>query len=247
MRPAMPGYPCTAVALLVFALATADTAVAAEAGARGRIGHYSSGNGLIGFVLDRLATPIKLRFDGSDEILALTAAPAPYGSVTLKRDDGYAVLRIGDDGRVLLFDERLNGGSGRTYRDQDAEPLTVRAATKMQAEADADALGPKFKRTRGVSLEVVLEAPRLGDKSDGWAAMADAISVIGMALGEMMDSPIARETIAAKLRRVVIRDAGRIDIKMVEDRTLVVEIATDQPIVGRPSSVRLKSAIGDLL
>jgi hypothetical protein len=243
----MPGYPCTAVALLVFALATSDTAIAAEAGARGRIGHYSSGNGLIGFVLDRLATPIKLRFDGSDEILALTAAPAPYGSVTLKRDDGYAVLRIGEDGRVLLFDERLNGGSGRTYRDQDAEPLTVRAATKTQAEADADALGPKFKRTRGVALEVVLEAPRLGDKSDGWTAMADAVSVIGAAFGELLDSSIARETIAAKLRRVVIRDAGHIDIKLVEDRTLVVEIATDQPIVGRPSSVRLKSAIGDLL
>src|SRR5262249_6485925 len=120
MRPAMPGYPCTAVALLVFALATADSAVAAEAGARLRIGHYSSGNGLIGFVLDRLATPIKLRFDGSDEILALTAGPATYGSVTLKRDDSYAVLRIGEDGRVLLFDERLNGGSGRIYRDQDA-------------------------------------------------------------------------------------------------------------------------------
>jgi hypothetical protein len=62
----------------------------------------------------------------------------------------------------------------------------------------------------------------------------------------MLASTIARETIAAKLQRIVIRDAGRVDIK-VEDRTLVVEIAADQPIVGRPSSARLKSAIGDLL
>ena len=235
------------MALLVFALATADSAIAAEVRGQLRIGHYSSGNGLIGFVLDSLATPIKLRFDDSEEILALTAEPAPYSSVTLKRDDGFAVLRIGEDGHVLLFDERLNGGSGTAYRDQDAQPLTVRAATKTQAHADADALGPKLKRSSGVALEVVLDAPRLGDKSDGWAAMADAVSVIGTALGEMLDSSIARETIAAKLRRVVIRDAGRIDIKVVEDRTLVVEIATDQPIVGRPSSARLKSAIGDLL
>src|SRR5262249_57570639 len=102
----------------VLAVASSDSAVAAEAGARGRIGHYSSGNGLIGFVLDRLATPIKLRFDGSDEILALTAAPAPYGSVTLKRDDGYAVLRIGDGRRLLLFAGRLNRGPCRAYRGQ---------------------------------------------------------------------------------------------------------------------------------
>ena len=109
------------------------------------------------------------------------------------------------------------------------------------------ALGQKLKRTGdGVALAIALEAPRLGDKSDGWAAMADAVSVTGTALGEMLASSIARETIAEKLRRVVIRDAGRIDIKL-EDRTLVVEIAADQPIVGRPSSARIKSAIGDLL
>src|SRR4029453_13933574 len=49
-----------------------------------RIGHYSTGSGLIGFVIDRMATPIKLRFDGSDEILALTTEQAPYNSMTLK-------------------------------------------------------------------------------------------------------------------------------------------------------------------
>ena len=45
--------------------------LAAQSGPPLRIGHYSTGNGLIGFVIDRMGTPIKLRFDGSDEILAL--------------------------------------------------------------------------------------------------------------------------------------------------------------------------------
>ena len=43
-------------------------ALAAESGPPLRIGHYSTGSGLIGFVIDRMGTPIKLRFDGSDEI-----------------------------------------------------------------------------------------------------------------------------------------------------------------------------------
>ena len=63
-------------------------AFAAENGPPLRIGHYSTGSGLMGFVIDRMGTPIKLRFDGSDEILALTAEQAPYNSMTLKRDDG---------------------------------------------------------------------------------------------------------------------------------------------------------------
>ena len=43
--------------------------LAAESGPPLRIGHYSTGNGMIGFVIDRMATPIKLRFDGSDDQL----------------------------------------------------------------------------------------------------------------------------------------------------------------------------------
>jgi hypothetical protein len=36
----------------------------------------------------------KLRFDGPDEILALTPAPAPFDAVQLKRNDGRSVLRL---------------------------------------------------------------------------------------------------------------------------------------------------------
>jgi hypothetical protein len=246
VRPAISVRLCAAIALAVLSLVTAIDACRAESGPPLRIGHYSSPDGLIGFVLDRLGTPIKVRFDGSEEIVALTPEPAPYDSTTFKRDDGIHVLRIYPNGRVLVFDQKLRDGSARAVRDQDAQPLTVKAATKTQAQAAAVLLGQKLKQTGGVTLEVALEAPSLGDNSDSWAAMADAVSVTGVSFGEMLASTIARETIAAKLRRIVIRDAGRVDIKL-EDQTLVVEIAADQPIVGRPSSARLKSAIGDLL
>jgi hypothetical protein len=246
VRPAMRVSTWSALTFLAFVLATAGNADAAEAGPPLRIGHYSGANGLIGFVLDRLGRPIKLRFDGSDEILALNPEPAPYDSVTLKRDDGMSVLRLYQDGQVLAFSDKLSGGSARVYRDQDAQPLAVKGATRAQAQADAMALGQKLKQAEGIALAVLLEAPHLADKSENWAAMADAVSITEAALVEMLASPIARQTIATKLRRVVIRDGGRVDIKL-EDRTLVVEISAGNPIVGRPSSARLKSAIGDLL
>jgi Domain of unknown function (DUF4908) len=244
----MPSWPKASIGigLVVFVLAAGDSALAGESGPPLRIGHYGTGNGLIGFVLDRLGTPIKLRFDGSDEILALTPERAPRDAITLKRDDGASVLRVDDAGQILLFDQTLSGGSAGAFRDQDAEPLTIRGATKAQAHAGAVALSQKLKQAGGTTLAIALEAPRLGETSDGWAAMADAVTVTGIALGELLSSPIGRDAIAAKLQRVVIRNADRIDIKVV-DRTLIVEIAADKPILGRPSSMRLKSVIGDLL
>ena len=100
-------------------------------------GITASATGLIGFVIDRMGTPIKLRFDGSDEILALTAEQAPYNSMTLKRDDGVSVLRIYETGRILLFSDKLSGGSADAYRDQETESLVVKKATKEQAETEA--------------------------------------------------------------------------------------------------------------
>lgn len=221
-------------------------ALAAESGPPLRIGHYSTGSGLIGFVIDRMGTPIKLRFDGSDEILALTAEPAPYNSMTLRRDDGVSVVRIYETGRILVFSDKLSGGSADAYRDQEAAPLVVKKVTKEQAETEAEALGRRLRRAGAPEIAISLDAPRLSADADAWSAMADAIAVTGTTLAEMLTSPIAREVIAAKLRRVVIRDADQVDVKLADD-TLIVEVDAREAITGRLSSARLKSAIGDLL
>lgn len=220
--------------------------LAAESGPPLRIGHYSIGSGLIGFVIDRMGTPIKLRFDGSDEILALTAEQAPYNSMTLKRDDGVSVLRIYETGRILVFSDKLSGGSADAYRDQEAEPLVVKKATKEQAETEAESLGRRLGRAGAPALAISIDAPRLSADAAAWSAMSDAIAVTGATLAEMLTSPIAREIIAAKLRRVVIRDADQVDVRLAGD-TLIVEVEAREAITGRPSSARLKSAIGDLL
>jgi hypothetical protein len=244
MRFEMPGCFRKAVGAGL-ALAFFAQAAAAETPANLRIGHYSLGTGLAGFVLDRLETPVKFRMDGSEEILALTPEPAARDNITLKRDDGKGVMRVSDYGEVLLFTQD-KAGSARAFRDKDAQPLAIKKATKAQALAGATALSQKLKSGSGVTVAVALEAPRLADGAAGWSAMADAVTVAGIALAEVAASPIGREAIAAKVKRVVIRDAANTDIKFAEG-TLVVAIAADKPIVGRPSSARLVSAIGDLL
>ncbi|WFU19376.1 DUF4908 domain-containing protein [Bradyrhizobium sp. CB3481] len=242
----MSGRFRAAVVGAALSLIAGHDVLAAETGPPLRIGHYSSGNGLIGLVIDRMGTPVKVRFDGSEEILALTAEQAPYNSIALKRDDGVSVLRIYETGRILIFSDKLPDGSADAYRDQDAEPLVVKKATKEQAETEAESLGRKLRRAGAPALAISLDAPRLSADAAEWSAMADAIAVTGITLAEMLTSPIAREVIAAKLRRVVIRDADQADVKLADD-TLIVEVEAKAAVTGRPSSARLRSAIGDLL
>ena len=118
-----------------------------------------------------------------------------------------------------------------------AEPLVIKKATKEQAETEAESLGRKLSRAGAPALAISLEAPRLSADAAAWSAMADAIAVTGTTLAEMLTSPIAREIIAAKLRRVVVRDADQVDVKLAGD-TLIVEVEAKEAVTGRPSSAR---------
>src|SRR5215470_18998671 len=123
----------TALLLFLGAISLVSIGHAAETGPPLRIGHYSSANGLAGFVLDRLGTPIKLRLDGSEEIWALTVEPAPLNAVSLKRDDGSYVLRIDDRGNITFFDATFFNRV-KVVRDQDAQSLAIARATRSKAE-----------------------------------------------------------------------------------------------------------------
>ena len=217
---------------------------AAETGPPLRIGHYSSVNGLAGFVLDRLGTPIKLRLDGSEEIWALAVVPAPLNAVSLKRDDGSYVLRIDDRGNITFFDATFFNGV-KVARDQDAQSLAIATATRPKAEDAAANLGKELTRLSGGNVTISLDAPVLAPDADAWSAIADAVAIVGISLKEVADA-LAREAVAKKVKRILIRDSGQVAIKLV-GQMLVVEIAADKPINGRPSSGLLTSTIGKLL
>jgi hypothetical protein len=245
MRPAFSARTVISVLLLASTAGLASAGPAADAGPPSRIGHYSTVNGLAGFVLDRLGTPVKLRMDGSDEILALAAEYGSGDAVSLRRDDGWSILRIDDRGDLTMFTEAFRHGV-RVIRDQVAQPLAIAPATKANAEDKAALLGRQLTLQNRTALEISLEAPTLGKDSGAWSAMADAITAVGIALQDVLSDALGRDAVAAKLRRVVIRHSGRVAISLT-NQTLVVEIAADKPIIGRPSSVRLRSAMDDLL
>ena len=137
---------------------------------------------------DRLALRRLRRNPG----LECRAGPLQFDDA-LNSDDGVSVLRIYETGRILVFSDKLSGGSADAYRDQEAEPLVVKKATKEQAETEAELLGRRLRRAGAPELAISLDAPRLSADAAAWSAMADAIAVTGATLAEMLTSPIARE------------------------------------------------------
>jgi Domain of unknown function (DUF4908) len=252
------GVAITRVLLATFVvvgLGGYDAGVAAERRPPLRIGHYSTVDGSVGFVFDRLGTPAKLRFDGSEEILALTPQPASRDSVWMVRDDGRYVLRVSPEGGISLypsFESRptvpysTNGRDIEVVRDDVADALAIAPATRSAAYGTAIALGEELTGASAASIGVVVEAKQLDDASSAWSAVADALKMAGIAFKDVLADPLGRRAVASDLDRIVIRDGGHAAVTLA-DRALTIEIDAATPVSGRPSSGRIKAAMGDLL
>jgi hypothetical protein len=226
------------------AISVLGAPAAAQDAPRLRLAHYSTGNGLAGFVLDRQALPVKLRFDGSDEILALMPERSLTGGTGLKRDDGTTLLRLGDNGSVTLFTATERDGV-RTFIDQEAQTLTLPPATKWSAAEAADRARARVKTASGLDLPIAFDAA-LEDRSANWSNLADAAMIVGVALSEVTASTLGREAVAGGIERVLIRAGAQPDIAL-EGKTLVIAVVADRPVAGRPSSALIKAKLGDLL
>src|SRR5262249_53093350 len=79
-----------------------------------------------------------------------------------------------------------------------------------------------------------------------WSAVADALKMTGIAFKDVLADRLGRRAVASDLDRIVIRDGGHAAVTLAE-RALTIEIDAATPVAGRPSSGRIKAAIGDLL
>jgi len=88
------------------------------------LGHYSTPNGKVGFVLDRTSDPPKIRLDGDAFTLVLSSRQASRGWLEYVASNIW--IRIDEEtGRILSFVGPGMTDATRVIRDADAKPLSA--------------------------------------------------------------------------------------------------------------------------
>jgi hypothetical protein len=90
-----------------------------------RLGHYSSIDGAIGFVLDRTADKPLARYDGERRVIELAVRDAPLGAVELVGPGGRLFARVAASGGLVVFHARKPNGT-QARRDADVASCEAR-------------------------------------------------------------------------------------------------------------------------
>jgi len=91
------------------------------------IGHYSTVNGMSGFILDRTVSPWRAKLDGTNKVTTMYVSNTPKHEETEYKSDDKSVgiwLRVDNEsGSVLLFQGPKEHEGVRVLRDADADQL----------------------------------------------------------------------------------------------------------------------------
>ena len=191
------------------------------------------------FVLDRSAPIPLLKFEESQEVLALSPSPAARGDVIYRDDVGEPVLRATKLGGLILFARARPGGAPVALAGQ-ASGLRLQA---ISASALLQKLGQASIRASRAARHLVVFDAQLGAQEltpDAAAVFGDAASVAAEAVVR-----IARRadgnSLLRRFGRILFHPGARSGAR-VAGGVMDLTVSPGQGLAGRPSSARIMAA-----
>lgn len=179
------------------------------------------------FVVERQGSVARLKFTGSEEVLALRIIPGPRGDELFKTDTDDVVLRLTILGGITLYTtENPNGSPVVEQAGAEAIAPAARSAAGLQAAYDHFA-SELARAGAALKLHVSPEAGAFPEET------ADAALVAARGV---------RSVPAANLTSLRI-ERGTAPAVEARGKTLVIQIAPELGYAGRPSAAAVKRAI----
>ncbi|MGB0747447.1 MAG: caspase family protein [Magnetospiraceae bacterium] len=206
---------------------------------RRRLGHYSTGDGLYGFALDRSGDVPALVVDGDGEILALSVDTGGRDTA-FSRDDGQVMVRASLEGDLTAWIP----GRGLVPVSRDGGADTLRPdrlsaeQTKATAEQTADALQTLLGQTVPITLPPA--DPPLPERA--WGLIADGLGHVETAVERLAADPDAQPILATELKGMAFTISAASGATYDGD-TLTLAISPAAGLAGRPSSYRIQEAL----
>jgi hypothetical protein len=200
-------------------------------------GRYVSESGEA-FIFDGTGARPLFRFERRNETWVLRTTPAPRGDVIYRNDAGSQILRLTPSGGLTLYTTRAPNGSPATLSG-GAAPLNLPPITPTQLITYSIQQSGRMSAALGHLVVVDVELERPGLES----VVAETITVVTEAILRMSRSATVRDQVG-ELRRIQIQEANRGSVRF-SDGTLIIAIAGDQGLQGRPSSALIIRAVAN--
>jgi len=183
------------------------------------------------FTLDRTQAKPLLKFDGTFEVWALQAQPAPRGDTIYKNDLGEPMLRATRLGGITVFTDQRPGGAAAALMGAGA-PLRM-AVLGPQALFDRLAQA-SYRTNRAARRTITFDVEATPASS---ALIADAAMVTSDAVVRISKRPDARRLLD-KITKVRLVEGRKSSVQLT-DGVLIVTVAPPEGFAGRPSSDRI--------
>jgi hypothetical protein len=194
------------------------------------VARYVSEDG-VGFTLDRTQPRPLLKFDNSPEVWALNPQPAPRGDTIYKNDLGQPVLRATRLGGLTVFTPGRPAGSAAALTG-GGPPLRLAA---LGPQALLERLAQASARASRATRRLVPFDAEASPASS--ALIADAALVTSEAMLRMSRQPRTR-ALLDRIRRVRLVEGRRAGAE-ISQGVLIIMVAPNQGLAGRPSSDRI--------
>ncbi|WP_374469894.1 DUF4908 domain-containing protein [Phenylobacterium sp.] len=194
------------------------------------VARYVSEDG-VGFTLDRTQPRPLLKFDNSPEVWALSPHPAPRGDVIYKNDLGHPVVRATRLGGLTVFTPGRPAGSAAALIG-GGPPLRL---AQLGPQALLEKLAQSSARASRAARRLIPFDAEASPASS--ALIADAAVVTSEAMVRMTRTPRTR-ALLDRIRRVRLVEGRRAGAE-ISQGTLIVMVAPQQGLAGRPSSERI--------
>ena len=202
---------------------------------RRRLGHYSTADGLVGFVFDRTGDTPAVKFDDGGEILTLEAKTTSQRT-TFMRDDGAHLISVAVDGAMTLWLPRRGGVP--VERDGGADALRLPDVQRAAVEARVDAVTATLAQVLGKPVPIEVDWPGFSDSRQDLGTLAAALDSLAAAFTRWRQDATAIEVISGEIQTIKL--AARDKVAIERDQGVVtIALAPARGLAGRPTSHRL--------
>jgi hypothetical protein len=197
------------------------------------VARYEAEGG-VAFIFDRSSAQPLIRFEGSNEVWALTPQYAPGNDIIFKNDVGEPVLRLYRRGGLTVFTATrpegaaaLLDGVASSLRPSSLIRYLEKSASRLKAASD--------RTSRAAGRQIGVDVPDTGP--DSLVVAVDAALVAFEAFDHLMKSDRDSKALA-RISGVVVLEGSKPAVA-VSRRSLVITVVPGRGAAGRPSSAKI--------